>query len=144
MRPGSIRNGFKVEVAHSGERGLDLAQVGSPGLVILDLMLPDIDGMDICRKPRESGDVAVAMVAAHDQVGDSIRGLEAGADDCPAKPFAFEELAARVFAVLRRRSSSPLPCSTIRPRRLRLPITRDACPLPVLGPGVMWNKLGGI
>jgi len=104
VRRGLIQNGFEVEVAHSGEQGLELAQVGSPDLVVLDLMLPDIDGMDVCRQLRESGDVAVVMLTARHQVGDRVRGLEAGADDYLPKPFAFEELVARIRAVLRRRS----------------------------------------
>jgi two-component system response regulator MprA len=73
-------------------------------LVVLDLMLPDADGIDICRELRASGDMGIVILTARTVVGERVRGLEAGADDYLPKPFAFEELLARIRAVLRRRS----------------------------------------
>jgi DNA-binding response OmpR family regulator len=73
-------------------------------MVILDLMLPDADGIDICRELRAGGNVGIIILTARSVVGERIRGLEAGADDYLPKPFAFEELLARIKAVMRRRS----------------------------------------
>lgn len=103
---GLIHNGFDVEVSSSGMKGLELAQSGQPDLVVLDLMLPDMDGIDVCRQIRAVGDVGIVILTARQLVGDRIHGLEAGADDYLPKPFAFEELLARIRAVLRRRTSS--------------------------------------
>jgi len=106
LKQGLQQTGFEVEVAAIGQRGLELAQSSTPDLVILDLMLPDIDGIDVCREIRATGDVAIIILTARGVVGERIRGLEAGADDYLPKPFAFDELLARIRAVLRRRSPS--------------------------------------
>jgi DNA-binding response OmpR family regulator len=93
-----------VDTAHSGGRGLDLALSGGYDLIILDLMLPDRDGVDICRTLRaEDVDVPVLMLTARGAVEDRVGGLNAGADDYLVKPFAMAELLARVNALLRRR-----------------------------------------
>ena len=93
-----------VDTAHSGERGLDLALSGGYDLIILDLMLPDRDGVDVCRALRAEGiETPVLMLTARGAVEDRVGGLNAGADDYLVKPFAMAELLARVNALLRRR-----------------------------------------
>lgn len=104
VKRGLIQSGFDAEVAETGHQGLEMAQSGNPDLVVLDLMLPDIDGIDVCRQLRASGDMGIVILTARGVVGERVRGLEAGADDYLPKPFAFEELVARIKAVLRRRS----------------------------------------
>lgn len=96
--------GYSVSTASDGESALALAHVRLPDLIILDLMLPGIDGMEVCRRLRAAGDdVAVLMLTARDTIADRVAGLETGADDYLVKPFALEELLARVKALLRRR-----------------------------------------
>jgi two-component system, OmpR family, response regulator MprA len=97
--------GYQVSVAADGEGALSIARTKPPDVVILDLMLPGIDGLEVCRRLRASGDaVAVLMLTARDTVADRVAGLETGADDYLVKPFALEELLARIKALLRRRS----------------------------------------
>jgi DNA-binding response OmpR family regulator len=95
--------GFEVRTAADGPDALETARAWSPDLVILDRMLPGIDGLEICRRLRAGGDVGVLMLSARGAVDDRIAGLDAGADDYLPKPFTFKELLARVRAVLRRR-----------------------------------------
>ncbi len=93
-----------VDLAHSGERGLDLALSAGYDLVVLDLMLPDLDGVELCRRLRAEGVATpVLMLTARGTVEDRVAGLNAGADDYLVKPFAMAELLARVNALLRRR-----------------------------------------
>jgi two-component system, OmpR family, response regulator MprA len=97
--------GYQVSVAANGEAALATARTKSPDLVILDLMLPGMDGIEVCRRLRNAGDsIAVLMLTARDAVADRVAGLETGADDYLVKPFALEELLARVKALLRRRN----------------------------------------
>ena len=103
VKRGLLQSGFDVEVAETGYQGLEMAQVGNPDIVVLDLMLPDIDGIDVCRQLRASGDLGIVILTARGVVGERVHGLEAGADDYLPKPFVFEELVARIKAVLRRR-----------------------------------------
>ncbi len=104
IRRGLTYKGYEVEVAHTGEEALDLAWEQPVDLVILDLMLPGIDGIEVCRRLRAASDVAIIVLTARDKIDDKVEGLEAGADDYVTKPFAFEELLARVRAALRPRS----------------------------------------
>jgi DNA-binding response OmpR family regulator len=104
IRRGLSYKGYSVRVAHSGEEALELAQEQLPDLVILDLMLPGMDGVEVCRRLRAADAVPILMLTARDAVADKVAGLEAGADDYITKPFAFEELLARVRAALRRRA----------------------------------------
>jgi two-component system, OmpR family, response regulator MprA len=98
--------GYHVSVAANGEGALSIARTRSPDLVILDLMLPGMNGLEVCRRLRSAGDsIAVLMLTARDEVADRVAGLETGADDYLVKPFALEELLARVKALLRRRST---------------------------------------
>jgi len=95
--------GYRVLTATSGMAGLQLARDESPDLIILDVMLPGMDGLEVARRIHAGGGVPVLMLSARDQIGDKVAGLEAGADDYLVKPFAVEELLARVRARLRRR-----------------------------------------
>src|SRR5881392_2916537 len=95
--------GYQVSTAMDGEGALAIARTKSPDLVILDLMLPGIDGLEVCRLLRTADDgIAVLMLTARDAVADRVAGLEIGADDYLVKPFALEELVARVKALPRR------------------------------------------
>ena len=95
--------GFDVELAADGREGLASAAELSPDLVVLDVLMPGVDGLDVCRAMRARGDrTPVLMLTARDAVADRVEGLEAGADDYLVKPFALEELLARIRALLRR------------------------------------------
>jgi DNA-binding response OmpR family regulator len=100
------REGFKVLTAGDGESGLSLAERRSPDIVILDLMLPKIDGWEVCRRLRQKSEVSVIMLTARGEEVDRVSGLTLGADDYIVKPFSPRELVARVQAVLRRASRS--------------------------------------
>lgn len=100
---GLTQKGYDVAVTATGEKGLESARETPPDLVILDLMLPGIDGVEVCRLLRRESDVPVIMLTARDSVTDKVDGLEAGADDYITKPFVFDELLARVRSALRRR-----------------------------------------
>ena len=96
------RDGYTVEVAYDGEEALRLARDKTVGIIILDLMLPKIDGLTVCQKVREFSNVPIIMVTAKTEDMDKIMGLEYGADDYVTKPFNILELKARVKAILRR------------------------------------------
>jgi DNA-binding response OmpR family regulator len=100
---------YRVMVARDGEQALDLAERGSPDLVVLDLMLPGIDGLEVCRRLRQDGDLPIIMLTARDEEVDRVLGLELGADDYVVKPFSVRELMARIKAVLRRAQGSSAP-----------------------------------
>ena len=102
LRRGLTYEGFKVEVCLDGESGLKAARDTPPDLVVLDWMLPGLDGLEVCRRLRAAGSVPILMLTAKDSVSDRVKGLDSGADDYVVKPFAFEELIARVRALLRR------------------------------------------
>jgi DNA-binding response OmpR family regulator len=102
---GLASEGFKVVCAANGEDGLSLATERKPDVVILDVMLPRLSGLDVCRKLRAAGNnVPIIMLTARGQEADRVLGLKLGADDYVTKPFSFLELVARVEAVLRRSS----------------------------------------
>lgn len=106
VRRGLAYEGYRVIEAASGEEGLQKAREHLPQLVILDVMMPGIDGLEVTRRLRAAGDeVAILMLTARDEVKDRVEGLETGADDYLVKPFSFEELLARVHSLLRRRTS---------------------------------------
>ena len=102
LKRGLTYEGFQVDVRGDGESGLKAARDNPPDLVILDWMLPGLDGLEVCRRLRAGGSVSILMLTAKDAVSDRVKGFEAGADDYVVKPFAFEELIARVRALLRR------------------------------------------
>jgi two-component system alkaline phosphatase synthesis response regulator PhoP len=98
-----LRNdGFEVRLTASGREALSIVASAAPALVVLDLMLPDLDGMEVCRRIRETSTLPVLMLTARDDDLDKIAGLDAGADDYLTKPFNPRELVARVRAILRR------------------------------------------
>ena len=101
-------DGYEVSLAHDGARGLDLARDGKPDLVVLDLLLPVVDGLEVCRTLRRESDVPIVMLTALTTEQDKLGGLDLGADDYVTKPFSPRELAARVRAVLRRTTEDSL------------------------------------
>jgi DNA-binding response OmpR family regulator len=103
------REGFQTASARTGEEALEIVAKSSPALVILDIMLPDIDGWEVCRELRRTSDVPIIMLTAREGDEDKIVGLEIGADDYVTKPFVPRELVARVKAILRRARAAPAP-----------------------------------
>ena len=101
------REGYSVHVAPTGERALHTLKQESVDLVLLDLMLPDMDGLDICRTVRSTSNVPIIMLTARDEDIDKIVGLEVGADDYVTKPFNARELVARIKSILRRSTAQP-------------------------------------
>jgi two-component system response regulator MprA len=102
LRRGLTYEGYRVETAADGTSGLASARETPPDLVILDWMLPGIDGLEVCRRLRAGGNVPILMLTAKDAVADRVQGLDSGADDYLVKPFEFDELLARIRALLRR------------------------------------------
>ena len=98
--------GYEVTKAFDGRSGLEEALSGKYGLVLLDIMLPQLSGMEVLRRLRRESDMPVIMLTARDSVIDKVSGLDSGADDYITKPFAIEELLARIRAALRKRSSA--------------------------------------
>jgi DNA-binding response OmpR family regulator len=96
------RAGFVVRTAGTGEEAIEQAEEHAPSLIVLDLMLPDVDGIEVCRRVRQRSDVPILMLTARDDDVDKIIGLEVGADDYLTKPFNPGELVARVKSILRR------------------------------------------
>lgn len=103
LRRTLVFEGYEVQVAGGGEEGLRLAASWLPDLVLLDVLMPGMDGWEVCRRLRAAGGVPVLMLTARDDVSDRVKGLDLGADDYLVKPFALEELLARVRALLRRK-----------------------------------------
>lgn len=94
--------GYEVETAADGRAGLEMALSGAPDLLVLDLMLPGLSGIEVCRRLRHESDVPIIMLTAKDDVSDKVMGLDMGADDYMTKPFAIEELLARIRVALRK------------------------------------------
>ncbi len=103
------REGYRVDTAIDGAQALERIQELEPSLVVLDLMLPEVDGFEVCRQTRVHSDVPIIMLTARDDDVDKIVGLELGADDYLTKPFNPRELVARIKAILRRADRSPRP-----------------------------------
>ncbi len=101
------RANYEVLTATDGRAGLRLARDSAPDLILLDLMLPEVDGLDVCRELRRTSQVPIIMLTARDEEVDRVVGLELGADDYVCKPFSVRELMARIKAVLRRASDNP-------------------------------------
>jgi DNA-binding response OmpR family regulator len=117
------RFGYQVLVARDGEAALAAARRERPDLIVLDLMLPRVDGLEVCRILRREGDVPMIMLTARDGEADRVAGLELGADDYVVKPFSVRELMARVKSVLRRTT----PRESEQPHLIRVgPLTVDA------------------
>ncbi len=103
LRRALAYEGHEVEVAGDGPGALLAARDRPPDLVVLDVMLPGLDGVEVCRRLRAGSDLPILMLTARDAISDRVAGLDAGADDYLVKPFAYDELLARVRALLRRR-----------------------------------------
>ncbi|GCE46543.1 two-component system response regulator MprA [Thermosporothrix hazakensis] len=121
LRRGLSYEGYQISCAFTGEQALHLIRSQTPDLVILDIMLPDLSGLEVCRRLRtEKNDVALLMLSARDTIPDRVRGLELGADDYLVKPFALEELLARVKALLRRKQPAGINRELLRFEDLEL------------------------
>jgi DNA-binding response OmpR family regulator len=132
LRVGLGYEGFSVAVAEDGHEALAELKRFEPQLVILDLMLPGISGMELAERMREDPDLMIIMLTARDQVEDRIAGLKAGADDYLVKPFDFEELVARIHAVARRRlpaEAAVLKAGPITLDRERRLVTNSGTPV---------------
>jgi DNA-binding response OmpR family regulator len=133
------REGYACLLAPDGARALELARRERPALILLDLMLPGIDGLEVCRRIRAESTVPIIMLTARVEETDRVVGLEVGADDYVTKPFSMRELLARVRAALRRARMRPDDEDDTRPvtfGRLRLDparreLTRDGQPIPL-------------
>ena len=99
--------GYEVSVANDGRTGLEMALELKPDLLILDLMLPELSGIEVCRRIRHTSDLPIIMLTAKDDVSDKVMGLDMGADDYMTKPFAIEELLARIRVGLKKHRASP-------------------------------------
>ena len=119
LRHGLHRSGFAVDIVGDGEEGLAYARHGTYDAIILDLMLPKLDGLTVLRRLRDEGSkVHVLILSARDQVEERIQGLQLGADDYLTKPFAFEELVARLRALIRRKYGTKSPIHEVGPLRV--------------------------
>lgn len=105
--------GYEVETAGDGRTGLEKALTWKPDLMILDLMLPELSGIEVCRRLRHESDLPIIMLTAKDDVSDKVMGLDMGADDYMTKPFAIEELLARIRVGLKKHRVSSTPVSTV-------------------------------
>ena len=106
LRVGLGREGFAIDVARDGREALDRFEAAEPDIVLLDVMLPRISGVDVCREIRTKSDVPIIMVTARSEEIDAVVGLEVGADDYVTKPYRFRELVARMRSVLRRSAAN--------------------------------------
>ncbi|HKF37110.1 MAG TPA: response regulator transcription factor [Ktedonobacteraceae bacterium] len=132
LRLGFTYDGFAVTVARTGPEALQSLTRQQPDIVILDLMLPGLDGMAVAQHIRQGHDTAIIMLTARDDVEDRVAGLEIGADDYMTKPFAFKELMARVRAVLRRQGKylgDMLTFQGVTLNRTTRLVTRDERPI---------------
>jgi two-component system response regulator MprA len=102
LQRGLTFEGYRVDSASDGQEALESARENPPDLVLLDIMLPGMDGIEVCRRLRSASEVPILMLTAKEAIEDRVSGLDAGADDYLVKPFAFDELLARVRALLRR------------------------------------------
>lgn len=109
LRRTLVFEGYTVEIAQDGEEGLRKVRDWTPDLVVLDVLMPGLDGFEVCQRLRAADDTPVLMLTARDEVADRVRGLDAGADDYLVKPFAPDELLARIRAMLRRREPREQP-----------------------------------
>ena len=109
LKRGLAYEGFEVHTAVDGESGLAAAKQFEPHIVLLDIAMPGLDGFEVCRRLRLQDDIAIIMLTARDEVTDKVSALDLGADDYVPKPFAFDELVARIRAVLRRHKAGGEP-----------------------------------
>jgi len=120
------QEGFQVLVAYDGKKAMQIARNDKPDLVVLDLMLPEMDGWDVCRALRKESDVPIIMLTARVEESDKLIGLELGADDYVTKPFSPRELVARVRSVLRRIQGAPPKPERISRGEITVDVSRHA------------------
>ncbi|PIR43194.1 DNA-binding response regulator [candidate division WWE3 bacterium CG10_big_fil_rev_8_21_14_0_10_32_10] len=129
LKKGLEQENFAVDIAFDGEVGYDFAVSGEYDCIILDLMLPKMDGVEICKNLRkENINTPILMLTAKSELEDKIKGLNTGADDYITKPFAFEELLARIKAILRRPNKTignVLKCQDLEMDTVKYKVTRD-------------------
>lgn len=101
--------GYEIEIANNGRDGLEKGKLPDVDVIILDLMLPGLSGIEVCRRLRQTSDVPIIMLTAKDDISDKVTGLDIGADDYMTKPFAVEELLARIRALLKRSENKTKP-----------------------------------
>src|ERR1041385_6231553 len=131
-----VNAGYDVVTAPDGRQALEAVAAHRPALVVLDLMLPELDGMEVTRRLRETSDVPIVMLTARGATADRVRGLRQGADDYLPKPFAPSELVARVDTVLRRVPEAAIPerrlrCGDLEIDLDRHEVRRSGTPLPL-------------
>lgn len=132
------REGYTVLIARDGEAAIEQARLGNPDLVVLDLMLPKVDGINVCRMIRRNSTVPILMLTAKDSEVDKVIGLETGADDYMTKPFSMRELLARIKAMLRRNSMRELDLPEIA-SDVRSPLKLDGFEIDFLARTVRRN-----
>jgi DNA-binding response OmpR family regulator len=126
LRRGLTYEGYSVAAVEDGSAALAAARDQPPDLVVLDWMLPGMDGLEVCRRLRAGGDVPILLLTARSGVPDKVAGLDSGADDYLVKPFSFDELLARVRALLRRRQAAATSPAVLRVGRLTVtPASRE-------------------
>ncbi len=119
--------GYEVVKAEDGRTGLELAEKNGWDLMLLDIMLPGLNGLEVLRRLRRSSDLPVIMLTARDAVMDKVTGLDMGADDYITKPFSIEELLARIRTALRKRQQAALPVLTVGPLQLDIARHQVSC-----------------
>lgn len=112
--------GYDVDIAHNGRDGFEKGKSSDIDLIILDLMLPGLSGIEVCRRLRQTSDVPIIMLTAKDDISDKVTGLDIGADDYMTKPFAVEELLARIRVLLKRKSNNNSNSDLLRVGKLTL------------------------
>ncbi|WP_374989252.1 response regulator transcription factor [Priestia megaterium] len=115
---GLTNEGFDIKAAQDGIEGINIAKEFNPHIAIVDIMLPGMDGFEVCRLLKKMGNIAVIMLTAKDQVNDRVKGLTIGADDYMVKPFSFEELLARIQARIRNQFPNLLDEVSIGPFKI--------------------------
>jgi two-component system alkaline phosphatase synthesis response regulator PhoP len=118
------QEGYETLTAYDGRQAIDLARRERPDLIVLDLMLPEVDGLEVCRRVRQESSVPIIMLTARVEETDKLVGLEVGADDYVTKPFSPREVVARARAVLRRASGSLQPSTVIRRADVEIDLDR--------------------
>ena len=118
------KEGFEVEAAYDGRQALEKAQSHHPDLIVLDIMMPEMDGFEVCRELRKTSNVPIIILTARTDDVDKVVGLELGADDYVTKPFNPRELVARIKAVLRRAQAAAAPANVLEAGGLRIDIPR--------------------
>lgn len=126
-----LHEGYEVVKANNGRSGLEIAEKGELDLVLLDIMIPQINGLEVLRRLRKTSDLPVIMLTARDAVMDKVSGLDAGADDYITKPFAIEELLARIRTALKKRNvtekkdTNIISCGLLSLDKMRYRVTYD-------------------